>query len=221
MTKTYGSKQALDGISMHIRNGVIIGLLGPNGCGKSTLFNIMAGIARPTAGRILFQGQSLSVRDKSRIAYLADQDYLYGWMTVQQVIEFYSSFYSDWKTERTGVLLRNFELKPSEIVSHLSKGMKARLKLLLVLARKAPLVLLDEPFSGIDPISKSKMISSILDEFVLGQQTILLSTHEMAEEESLFDEIIMMHQGKIVFHEETEDVRSRCGGALHKLWKEV
>ncbi|MEI5906946.1 ABC transporter ATP-binding protein [Bacillus spongiae] len=222
VTKKYHSlNQALMGINLRIQKGFIIGLMGPNGCGKSTLLKIMSGISRPTSGEVLIQRKKPSVKTKEIIAYLSDQDFFYSWMTVEETIHFYSSFYADWDNRKANKLMRLFELNNGDKLSHLSKGMKARLKIVLVLARKASLVLLDEPLSGIDPLSKNKILSSIMNEFRLEEQTIILSTHDVWDAESLFDEIIFMKNGKVIVHENTEHLRRLYKGSIDELWEEL
>jgi len=219
--KRYLLKKALTDVDLRIRKGAIVGLLGPNGSGKSTLLKMLAGLIYPTAGTILVNGRQPDVRNKSRIAYLPEIDHLYGWMTVGETLKFLSGFYADWQSEKAAELLWTMELDANQKVRHLSKGLRARLKLIAAFAREAPLVLLDEPFSGIDPSSRAKIIRSILAEFQAGEQTIVLSTHSLKEAEPMFDDVIFLQRGQVVHCEPAEQLRAAYGCSLENIWEKV
>ncbi|MCI3923168.1 ABC transporter ATP-binding protein [Paenibacillus sp. TRM 82003] len=219
--KRYLLKQALTDIDLEIEKGSIVGLLGPNGSGKSTLMKMMAGLVQPTGGTILVNGRRPDVRNKQAIAYLPEIDNLYGWMTVSETLQFVSSFYGDWQAEKATEMLWTMELDGNQKVRNLSKGLRARLKLICAFARQAPLVLLDEPFSGIDPTSRTKIIRSILGEFESGEQTILLSTHSLKEAEPMFDEVVFLHQGRVKVKNSAEKLRAEYGGSLENIWEKV
>lgn len=219
--KRYLLKHALIGIDLQIQKGRIVGLLGPNGSGKSTLLKMIAGLIYPTSGSIRVNGREPDVKGKSQIAYLPEIDHLYGWMTVTETLHFISGFYSDWSWEKATDMLYAMELDRNQKVRNLSKGMRARLKLIAALSRKVPLVLLDEPFSGIDPPSRAKIIHSIISEFQSDEQTILLSTHSVAESEPMFDDVIFLQQGRIKIHDSAQNLRSTYGCSLGNIWEEV
>src|SRR5690554_4692342 len=148
LRKRYPGVNALAGIDLTLSRGEIWGLLGPDGSGKSTLLKCLVGLVRPDAGRIEICQEPFSRRAKANIAFVPEVDNLYRWMTVQETMDFIAAFYDDWQPQRAKELLDFMRLDPKSKVSTLSKGMKARFKLTLALARKAPLVLLDEPLSG-------------------------------------------------------------------------
>lgn len=179
--KKYLLKHAVRGVDLRIRKGSIVGLLGPNGSGKSTLLKMMAGLIYPTSGSVLVNGRKPDVRGKEHVAYLPEIDNLYGWMTVTETLHFISGFYKDWQADKAAEMLMTMELDSNQKVRNLSKGLRARLKLIAALSRKVPLVLLDEPFSGIDPSSRAKIIRTIINEFKSEEQTIILSTHSVNE----------------------------------------
>ncbi|HZG58403.1 ABC transporter ATP-binding protein [Paenibacillus sp.] len=219
--KRYLLKKALTDVDLRIRRGAIVGLLGPNGSGKSTMLKMLAGLIYPTSGTILVNGRKPDVRNKSQIAYLPEIDHLYGWMTVGETLKFLSGFYADWQDEKAAELLQTMELDAGQKVRHLSKGLRARLKLIGAFARQAPLVLLDEPFSGIDPSSRAKIIRSILAEFQSGEQTIVLSTHSLKEAEPMFDDVIFLQHGQVVHCEPAERLRAEYGCSLENIWEKV
>ncbi len=219
--KRYLLKHALNGIDLQIKKGSIVGLLGPNGSGKSTLLKMMAGLIYPTSGSIRVNGREPDVHNKQHIAYLPEIDNLYGWMTVKETLRFLSGFYRDWQEEKATEMLLTMELDGKQKVRNLSKGMRDRLKLIAALSRKVPLVLLDEPFSGIDPSSRAKIIRSIISEFQSDEQTILLSTHSVNESEPMFDDVIFLQQGRIKIYDSAENLRSAYGCSLENIWEKV
>jgi ABC-2 type transport system ATP-binding protein len=219
--KKYLLKQAISGIDLQIKKGTIVGLLGPNGSGKSTLLKMMAGLIYPTSGTILVGGRKPDVHNKQHVAYLPEIDNLYGWMTVKESLRFISGFYKDWQAERAAEMLVKMELDENQKVRNLSKGMRARLKLIAALSRNVPLILLDEPFSGIDPSSRAKIIRSIISEFQSDEQTILLSTHSVNESEPMFDDVIFLQNGQVMIFDSTENLRETYGCSLENIWEKV
>lgn len=219
--KKYLLKQAIRGIDLQIKKGTIVGLLGPNGSGKSTLLKMLAGLIYPTSGSILVGGRKPDVHNKQQVAYLPEIDHLYGWMTVKETLRFIAGFYPDWQEERAAEMLVKMELDENQKVRNLSKGMRARLKLIAALSRKVPLVLLDEPFSGIDPSSRAKIIRSIISEFQSDEQTIVLSTHSVNESEPMFDDVIFLQNGQIRIFDSTENLRETYGCSLENIWEKV
>ncbi len=219
--KRYLGKHALKGIDLNIRKGTIVGLLGPNGSGKSTLLKMIAGLIYPTYGSILVNGRKPDVHNKRHVAYLPELDNLYGWMSVQETLRFLSGFYPDWQHEKASEMMDTMELAPNQKVRSLSKGLRARLKLVAALSRDVPLVLLDEPFSGIDPTSRAKIIRLILHEFRSDEQTIVLSTHSIKEAEPMFDDVIFLQNGRIELFDSAENLRAAFGCSLENIWERV
>jgi len=219
--KRYLWKHALCDIDLRIPRGRIVGLLGPNGSGKSTMLKLLAGLVHPTSGTIRIGGRQPDVHHKKQIAYLPEIDHLYGWMTVTETIRFLSGFYSDWQPDKAADMLLAMELEGNQKVKSLSKGMRARLKLLAAMSRSVPLVLLDEPFSGIDPPSRAAIIRSIIREFQSEEQTIVLSTHSVKESEPMFDDVIFLEHGRIKLFDSADNLRTAYGCSLENLWEKV
>ena len=207
LQKRYPRVNALAGIDLSLPKGEIWGLLGPNGSGKSTLLKCLIGLVLPDSGRIEIFGETPSRRTKANIAFVPEVDNLYRWMTVQQTLDFTSEFYEDWQPKRAKELLEFMRLDPNAKVSSLSKGMRARLKLTLALARQAPLVLLDEPLSGIDPSSRDRIVEGIVLQFKSEEQTMVLSTHAVGETERLFDSVVFMDEGRVRLVGKAEELR--------------
>ncbi|HLS91564.1 MAG TPA: ABC transporter ATP-binding protein [Limnochordia bacterium] len=221
VTKRFGRLRAVDNLSFTLREGTILGLLGPNGAGKSTLLKLIAGLYRPDGGRVTIDGEVPSPKTKAKIAYLPEIDYLYGWMTVRQTLAYVSAFYADWDHGRSQELVRFMGLDPGARVNRLSKGMRARLKIVLAMSRSAPVVLLDEPLSGIDPTSRSRLLRAIVSEFRADRQTIVMSTHDVVESEALFDEVLFLKDGRIALAGEAERLREERGKSIQELFQEV
>lgn len=221
LRKRYFLAHALNGVDLQVKRGVILGLLGPNGSGKSSLLKIMAGLVSPSSGMVAINGSSPSRLTKAQVAYLPEVDCLYGWMTVRETIDFVASFYRDWLPERAVTLLGLMGLEPRQKVGYLSKGKRALLKLLLAFSRRADLVLLDEPLSGIDPPTRAKILAAIVSEYRMGEQTIILSTHEVSEAESIFDEVVYLREGRVALMGAAETLRAEHGCSINDLWEKV
>lgn len=221
VTKRFPGADALRGISVSIPKGSILGLLGPNGSGKSTFLKLIAGLYRPDHGRVLVEGEPPSRKTKARVAYLPEIDHLYPWMRVEQSLRFVSAFYPDWDDEKAQRLLEFMELPPTARVGSMSKGMRGRLRLIVALARSASVILLDEPLSGIDPPSRNRIVKAILSEYVSGEQTLILSTHEILESEPLFEHLLFLGEGKVVLEGQAEALRTKYGKSIQDLMEEI
>lgn len=221
VTKSFGRLRALDDLSLTIREGCILGLLGPNGSGKSTLLKLIAGLYRPDSGRVTIDGEEPSPKTKAKVAYLPEIDHLYGWMSVRQTLEYVGAFYADWDEARAKEMLDSMGLDPAARVGRLSKGMRARLKIVVAMSRSAPVVLLDEPLSGIDPTSRSRVLRAIVSEYRAGSQTIVMSTHDVAESEGLFEEVLFLKEGRVALTGDAEALREERGKSIRDLFEEV
>jgi len=223
LAKRFGRVDAVNGITVEIPRGQIVGLVGPNGSGKSTFLKLIAGLLRPDRGEILVAGRRPGLATKRLVAYEPEGDCLYDWMTVQQIMEFVAVQVPDWDSDKARSLLSFLNLREqlATRIRNLSNGMRARVKLLITLSRNAPLTLLDEPLSGIDPTSRLRIIQSLVSEFRLGEQTIILSTHEVAETEGIFDRVIFLEKGQIKIDGDAQELRARYGCSIQRIFEEV
>ena len=219
--KRYFRSHALRGIDVSIDKGKIVGLLGPNGAGKSTLLKICAGLVSPTSGKAQVLGQDISTATKGMTAYIPDIDTFYSWMTVRQAIAFENSMFEDLVLTDAMDLVRELKLDPDNKISSLSRGQRGRLKLVLAMSRRAELVLMDEPLSGIDPPSRTAILETIADRYRAGEQTIIISTHEVLESEKLFEDVIFLSEGRIVLSGEADRLRAERGKSLNEIFREV
>lgn len=221
VSKRFPGAEALNQVTLAIPRGQITGLLGPNGSGKSSLLKLIAGLYRPTAGEVLVNGRVPDQQTKAQIAYLPEIDHLYPWMTVAETLTFVRAFYADWDRNREGSLLEFMGLPTGQRVGKLSKGMRARLRLVLTMACNTSLILLDEPLSGIDVPSRSRIVEAILGQFQAGEQTILLSTHEVLETEAMFDRLVLLEGGQVKLEGSADELRDRYGKSVRDLLEEV
>lgn len=223
LVKRFGRVDAVNGITVEIPRGQIVGLVGPNGSGKSTFLKLITGLLRPDQGEILVSGLRPGLATKRVVAYEPEGDCLYDWMTVQEVMQFVVVQVPDWDDGKARSLLTFLNLRDqlATRIRNLSKGMRARVKLLVTLSRNAPLTLLDEPLSGIDPTSRLRIIQSLVSEFRLGEQTIILSTHEVAETEGIFDRVIFLEKGQIKIDDDAQELRARYGCSIQHIFEQV
>ncbi len=221
LSKHYARAEALVDLDLQVEPGIILGVLGPNGSGKSTMLNLIAGFSQPNRGKVRVFGERPGVNSRRKMAYLPEHDHLYSWMKVKEQLEFLAPFFPDWQKQRSQELLDFMQLDEKQLVGNLSRGMRARLKLLICMARSAPLVLLDEPFSGIDPVSRSIILETIISRFKSGEQTVILSTHEIYDAEQLFDQVLFLVQGRKALCGDVEGMRHNYNKSMLDIFKEV
>ncbi len=220
LSKYFYQKKALDKVDINIEKGKIYGILGPNGGGKSTFLKIAAGLLKPSQGEITIDNKKPGVYTKSIVSYLPETNYLYKWMKIKDALNFFKDLYADFDVERARESLKFMELEEEEKVTSLSKGMMGRLKLTLALSRKAKLYLLDEPLNGIDPISREKIITSILDSYS-EKSSILICSHLIYYIEKLLDYVFFLSEGRIILSGDAEELRNKRGMSIDKLFQEV
>lgn len=220
VTKLYGKIRALDNVTASFQKGRIIGLFGPNGAGKSTTLKMIAGLSRPGKGTVEVEGRDPQ-ETKDKVAYLPEVDYLYPWMTVEGAALFIKGFYPDWDEDKYREIMHFLNLEPDMKISKISKGQRAKAKLLLAVSRRSPYLLLDEPLSGIDMLSREEIINTLIRDYREGEQTIIISTHEIGEVENLVDEVAFIKRGKIVLKQDAEELRQERGMSLVEIMKEM
>lgn len=211
LTKFYGSFKALDDLNLSLERGRIVGLLGKNGAGKSTLMQSMLGLLR-YSGTIELDGVPVSryrTRLFERVGFIPDVNGLDDRLTVRQTINFVAGINPSWKQSTALNLLDRSRLPLDKKVGKLSKGMKTKLYLLITLSLDVDLLLLDEPTLGLDIIFRKEFFNIILGEFFNDNRTIIISTHQVEEVEQILQDIIFLHDGKILLHEDAEQLKDR------------
>ena len=220
LTRTYGSTVALNQIYLTLERGRIIGLLGPNGRGKTTLIKIMNGLLKPSSGEIFINGQRPGIETKYRISYLPEKTYLQPGMKVIEMVQYFQDFYPDFRIDRAYDMLGRLQIPPTERLKNLSKGTKEKVQLILVMSRDADLYILDEPIAGVDPAARDYILHTILNNYNRNA-TILLSTHLISDVESILDEVIFIKYGNIILQAPAEQIRQREGKSVDRFFREV
>lgn len=220
LKKKYMFKEALKGVTLDLETGKLIGLLGPNGSGKTTLMRIVAGLLKPSAGTIQFEGVNSNHSLKEEVAYMPTECHLYDWMTVQESINFFKHFFNDFDSAQADDILESLKLDRQQKVKTLSTGQKARLKLALTLSRKSTIYLIDEPLNGVDPISRD-MIVEVLAKSVSEDKCIIISSHLITEFEAILDDVIFLKNGEVELYGQAEGLRIERNLSIHELYKEV
>lgn len=219
VVKKYGSNYALNMINLTFEKGKIYGLVGPNGSGKSTLLKLITGLVFPTSGIVTVNDETVTRKTSQSVAYLTELDMFYETFTVQETIDFVSSQFADFNLERAQRLLKEMKLNCHKKVKSLSKGNRGRLKLVTTLARDTDVILLDEPFSGLDPMVRDAIVKSLLQYVDFDKQIILIATHEINEIESLLDEVIAIYYGSVIGQKNVEQLREEQGLSVLNWFK--
>jgi ABC-2 type transport system ATP-binding protein len=209
--KHYGSKRALDGLTLSIPHGRVVGILGPNGSGKSTLFRLLTGLTLADKGRVQVLGRPPGWRTNRDIAYLPDRARWYPDHTVRQAFTWAENFLPGFDPETAKRLAEFMKVDLDANVRDMSRGQEARVMLILCIARRVPLIILDEPFSGIDTVSRARIIEGLIDHVSDGERTVLISTHELYEAEALFDHAMFLDAGRVVLSGDADELRRQYG----------
>ncbi|MEH7107303.1 ABC transporter ATP-binding protein [Bacillus sp. JJ1764] len=211
VSKRYGKDFSLKNVSLTFETGKIYGLLGPNGSGKSTTLKMIAGLVYPDSGKVEVSSEEVTRKISDKVAYLTELDMFYPTFTVGNMVDYYASQFPDFDKEKAGQLLLDMKLDSARKIKQLSKGNRGRLKLVLALSRKARVLLLDEPFSGLDPMVRDSIVRSLVSYIDFDEQTVIIATHEIDEIEPLLDEAIVILQGTIIDQKNVEDLREEEG----------
>lgn len=220
LTKMYGGHLALSNVSLNIEPGKIIGLLGPNGSGKTTLIKILNGLLREYSGHILVDDHKIGAYTKSIISYLPDESYFSDWMKGKDALNIFADLYADFDIAKAMTLMKRLNLSPEMKIKTMSKGMKEKFQLALVMSRNAKIYILDEPIGGVDPAARELILDIILNNYS-EDSTVILSTHLITDIERIFDEIIFLKDGEIVMHRNAEELRAETGKSIDETFREV
>lgn len=222
LTKAYQKNYAvLKDLNLKIPAGKIVGLLGPNGCGKSTLIKLIAGLLQPNSGEIIVGGYEVGEKSKALISYLPERTYFNSGMKVNELIKYFEEFYQDFDSERAFKLLSDLGIDSKANLKTLSKGTKEKVQLILVMSRNAKLYLLDEPIAGVDPAAREYILSTIVGNYN-PEASIIITTHLITDVEQILDDFVFLGYGGIILKSgNAEDVRNETGKSLDALFKEV
>ena len=220
VTKKYHHFKALNNVSMTLESGKIIGLLGPNGSGKTTLIKIINGLLKDYEGEVLVDGKNVGIDSRKIISYLPDENYFQDWMYIKDVLSIFSDLYEDFDKENCLTLMNRFKLDKGMKIKEMSKGMKEKFQLSLVMSRKAKLYILDEPIAGVDPAAREVILDVILNNYE-EDALVLISTHLISDLETIFDDVVFLKDGEIVLHQSTEDLRLERKQSIDEAFREV
>ncbi len=220
LSKSYSKKVALNNINLELKSGTIIGLLGPNGCGKTTLIKTIAGLIRDYEGTVTIDNQAPGQYTKSIVSYLPEKTYLSDYKKPKDAINFFEDFYTDFDRKKAEKMLEQFKLDINQPIKSMSKGMQEKVQLILVMSRRAKVYLLDEPLGGLDPASRKAMLDIILNNYS-DDAVVLLSTHLIHDVERIFDRVIMIGQSNVLVDDSVDNIRENTGKSVESLFEEV
>ena len=216
LTRRFGARAALSSVTLTIPRGGVYGLIGANGAGKTTLIRHILGLLRPEQGSVRVFGLD-PVADPvgvlSRVGYLSEENDLPGWMRIGELMRYSRAFYPRWDDAYAAELQTMFALDPAAKIKTLSKGQKARVGLVVALAYRPELLVLDEPSSGLDPLARRDILGAVLRTIAQEGRTVLFSSHLLEEVEQVADHVTMIRQGNIVLSAPLRDVKFAHGGA--------
>lgn len=219
LNKKYGKKQVLKDVNLTLHGGQIVGLLGPNGSGKTTLIKVLNGLLKEYDGDVQIDQQAIGIHSKKIISYLPDEPYFENWMTTSDALNLFVDMYDDFDLNKALSLMERMGIEKKVKIKELSKGMKEKFQLILVMSRKAKIYILDEPLGGIDPAARELILDTILNNYA-EDALVLLSTHLIADIEKIFDEVIFIKNGEIILHENSEDLRMKRQASINDIFKE-
>jgi ABC-2 type transport system ATP-binding protein len=221
LTKSYNKMHnALNNLNLTLDRGQIIGLLGPNGSGKTTFIKLINDVLVPTSGEVRINGMTPGVETKKIISYLPERTYLDETMKVKEVISYFSDFYDNFSTERAYQMLNDLQISTAARLKTLSKGTKEKVQLILVMSRDADLYVLDEPIGGVDPAARDYILSTILNNYN-ENSAILISTHLIQDIENILDRVLFIKQGQLVLNATVDEIRTEQGKSVDTLFREV
>ncbi|MGI6008209.1 MAG: ABC transporter ATP-binding protein [Ruminococcus sp.] len=220
LSKSYGGFQALDHVDLTLEPGKIIGLLGPNGSGKTTFLKLINQLLVPDEGTILIDGNVPGVETKSVISYLPERTYLDENQKISETLDFFGDFYTDFDRSRAVQMLEKLNIRPEARIKTLSKGTREKVQLILVMSRKAKLYCLDEPIAGVDPAARDYILNTIINNYD-ADATIIISTHLIADIENVLDEVIFIQNGRIRLYSDVDSIRVDKGMSIDGYFREV
>ncbi len=220
LTKKYGTKTAVDCVTMSMEPGHVYAMLGPNGSGKTTWMKMAAGLVKPTSGSVYFNGAPVGIESRRDVAYMSTEPYFYDWMTIEDAGKYYRDFFADFSMDRFLRMLHDMNLNEKDKIRTLSSGMVAKMKIALTLARDAKVYMLDEPFNGIDLLARDEIRAAILNAAV-PEKLLLLSSHLVEEMEAIADTAVFLKEGRLVEVDNLEELRQEKGISMADRYREI
>ena len=220
LKKSYGRRPVLHDFSLQLERGRIIGLLGPNGSGKTTFIKILAGILSKNSGEIKISGRQIGIESKKIVSYLPERTYFSPSMKVKDTIKFFEDFYKDFKRERAEQMLSGLDISLNSKIKELSKGTREKVQLVLVMSREAEFYLLYEFMGGVDPAATDYILKTILPTYN-DYASVIISTHLISDVEKVLDDVVFIKEGNVVLHQSVDEIRRENGMSVDALFREV
>ncbi|MCH5180141.1 MAG: ABC transporter ATP-binding protein [Erysipelotrichales bacterium] len=215
------NQNALNNVNLSLNEGQIVGLLGPNGSGKTTIIKLIAGLLKNHQGEILINDKHIGVESKMMVSYLPDSTYLKEEMVIKDVITMFADFYENFDKEKMLSMLKTMDIDTSSVIKTLSKGNKEKLQLALVLSRNAKIYVLDEPIGGVDPAQRDFIINTILNNYAYNS-LVIISTHLIEDIDSILNRAIFIKKGEVVMDDTKENIiNTHESKSLNEVFKEV
>ena len=218
LCKSFDNRVILDNVNIKIERGKIVGLLGKNGQGKTTLIKLINDLLTPTSGEVLINGKKPAIESKKIISYLPERTYFDKSMKVSDIIKYFKEFYDNFNEEKALKLLDDLELDKNLCLAKMSKGMQEKVELILVMSREADLYILDEPLGGVDPATRDYILDTILSNFKDGA-SVIISTHLIADIERILDEVIFIDKGKIILTGDADTIRKKEKASIDDIFR--
>lgn len=218
--KRIKGKSILNGVTLSVEQGRVLGIMGPNGQGKTTLLNVIQGFLKADKGDIVIDGVAINTSSKESIAYLQDKNIFPKSMKIKEAIALYGNFFEDFNVEKMNYYLEFMNLDRNSKIKDLSKGMSEKFNLSLVLSRKVKLYLLDEPISGVDPVSREKILDAILEN-LSEESSMIITTHYIGELERIFDDVAFLGDGRIIEYDEAENLRAKYNASIDEVYRKI
>lgn len=220
LVKYYGAMPALGPVTVNVPPGRIVGLLGPNGSGKTTFIKTIAGLLSPTSGTVQVAGFEPGPTTKAMVSYLPERTYLGSWMRVSDALDYFQSFYADFSRERALDMLGRLDVPLHVHIKKLSKGTQEKVQLILVMARQARLYLLDEPIAGVDPAARDYILDTVVSNYDRNA-SIIISTHLISDVEKVLDDYIFLNRGHITDVGPIASVKEKGWTSLDAYFREA
>lgn len=218
ISKSFDGKKVIDNISFNIESGKIVGMLGKNGCGKTTILKMINDLLTIDSGEILINGEKISEKTKAIVSFLPEKTYLDPNYTVSQIFDYFETFYKDFDRIKAEKLLSDLDLDQNAKLCKMSKGMKEKVQLVLVMSRHAQIYILDEPLGGVDPATRDYILKTIISNFD-ENASMIITTHLVGDVEKILDEVIFIDNGKIVLVGNADELRTNEKASINEIFR--